>query len=56
MKHQYILLIILLWSNFAFSQEDKTKLDFTGFVDTYHAVRSQSPNDFMSSRSRFVEN
>ncbi|HIP47590.1 MAG TPA: hypothetical protein EYG92_01290 [Lutibacter sp.] len=53
MKHQYILLIILLWSNFAFSQEDKTKLDFTGFVDTYHAVRSQSPNDFMSSRSRF---
>jgi uncharacterized protein DUF1302 len=53
MKQYYIILTILLWPSFAFSQEDKTKLDFTGFVDTYHALRSQSPNYFMSSRSRF---
>ncbi len=52
MKRQYII-IVLLWSTFVFSQEDKTKLDFTGFVDTYHAVRSESPYDFMSSRTRF---
>ena len=42
-----------MWSSFAFSQENETKLDFTGFVDTYHAVRSKSPYDFMSSRTRF---
>ncbi len=42
-----------MWSSFAFSQENKTKLDFTGFVDSYHAVRSKSPYDFMSSRTRF---
>lgn len=52
MKRQYIILTILLWSSFVFSQEGKTKLNFTGFIDTYHAVRTQSPNDFMSSRSR----
>lgn len=27
-------------------------LDFSGFIDSYHAVRLGSPNDFMSSRSR----
>ena len=27
-------------------------LDFSGFIDSYHAVRLNSPNDFMSSRSR----
>ena len=27
-------------------------LDFSGFIDSYHAVRLQPPNDFMSSRSR----
>ncbi|MCD4792053.1 MAG: hypothetical protein K8R54_02380 [Bacteroidales bacterium] len=30
-----------------------SKANFTGFVDTYHAVRSQSSYDFMSSRTRF---
>ena len=29
------------------------KLDFGGFIDSYHAVRLQDPFDFMSSRSRF---
>lgn len=53
MNKIYTIIILLLWVNFAYSQENRTKLDFTGFVDTYHAVRSQSPNDFMSSRSRF---
>jgi len=53
MKRQYIIISILLCSSLAFSQVHKTKLDFTGFVDTYHAVKSQSPNNFMSSRSRF---
>ncbi len=27
-------------------------MDFSGFIDSYHAVRLSSPNDFMSSRSR----
>jgi hypothetical protein len=27
-------------------------LDFSGFIDSYHAVRLRPPNDFMSSRSR----
>ena len=53
MKRQYIIISILLCSSLAFSQVHKTKLDFTGFVDTYHAVISQSPYNFMSSRSRF---
>ena len=30
-------------------------LDFSGFIDSYHAVRLEKPNDFMSSRSRFRE-
>jgi hypothetical protein len=34
-----------------FGQEELT-FKFSGFADTYHAVRSQSPFDFMSSRSR----
>jgi hypothetical protein len=33
-------------------QEDEKKIDLSGFVDTYHAVRSNSSNDIMSSRSR----
>ena len=27
-------------------------LDFSGFIDSYHAVRLKDPHDFMSSRSR----
>ena len=53
MKLKYIFIHIFMWPFFAFSQENETKLDFSGFVDTYHAVRSKSPNDFMSSRTRF---
>ncbi len=52
MKQYYALLIIILSPIFAFSQDDKSKLDLNGFLDTYHAVQSKSPNDFMSSRTR----
>ena len=32
--------------------EDSLRVSVKGFVDTYHAVRTESPNDWMSSRSR----
>ena len=32
--------------------EDSLRVGVKGFVDTYHAVRTESPNDWMSSRSR----
>jgi hypothetical protein len=37
----------------AFAQdEDSLRVSVKGFVDTYHAMRTESPNDWMSSRSR----
>ena len=53
MKLKYFLFLLFLWTSVVFSQENKTKFNFNGFVDTYHAVRSKSPYDFMSSRTRF---
>lgn len=35
-----------------FAQEND-KIKVKGFIDTYHAVRIEAPNDFMASRSRF---
>lgn len=35
-----------------YAQDNKEKLNLNGFIDTYHALRSKSPNDFLSSRSR----
>ena len=32
--------------------EDSLRIGVKGFVDTYHAVRSESPNDWMASRTR----
>lgn len=32
--------------------QDGLDISFKGFVDTYHAVRAESPGDWMSSRSR----
>ena len=32
--------------------EDSLRVGVKGFVDTYHAVRTESPNDWMSSRTR----
>ncbi len=50
MKTIYTIIFFLL-STVVFAQ-DELNFKFSGFADTYHAVRSQSPNDFMSSRSR----
>ena len=37
----------------AFSQdEDSLRISVKGFVDTYHALRLERPNDWMSSRTR----
>ncbi len=47
------IIIALLLPIMAFSQEEENKLQINGFIDTYHAVRTKSPNDFMSSRTRF---
>ncbi len=47
------IIIALLLPIMAFSQEEENKLQINGFVDTYHAMRVKSPNDFMSSRTRF---
>ena len=46
----YISIALLLTglSRVSFAQS----FDFGGFIDSYHAVRLQEPNDFMSSRSR----
>lgn len=49
----YILTAFILFPAFIFAQTDENKIQFNGFVDTYHAVRTQSPNDWMSSRTRF---
>ena len=32
--------------------EDSLRVNVKGFVDTYHALRTEQPNDWMSSRSR----
>jgi len=51
-KYNYIFLLLFL-PLFLNAQNNKDKkMTFNGFVDTYHAVRSKSPNDFISSRSR----
>lgn len=51
MKSIFYLLILFL-PLYVMGQEDEKKIDLSGFVDTYHAVRSNSSNDIMSSRSR----
>ncbi len=52
MKKITITLALIFASILAFSQDDN-KLQINGFIDTYHAMRVKSPNDFMSSRTRF---
>ena len=51
-----LTIIALLWCMLprpALAQdEDSLRVGIKGFVDTYHAVRTESPNDWMSSRSR----
>ena len=51
-----LTIIALLWCmnpRPALAQdEDSLRVGVKGFVDTYHAVRTESPNDWMSSRTR----
>ncbi len=51
MKTLKYTILLFLFTITATAQEE-LKFKFSGFADTYHAVRSESPNDFMSSRSR----
>ncbi len=44
------LVALLLASASAFAQE--SPFQFNGFVDTYHAVQTQHPHDFTTSRTR----
>ena len=51
---KFLLLFLQLLSlHAAWGQEEgDSSWQLKGFVDTYHAVRSEKPNDFMSSRTR----
>lgn len=48
-----LLFLSLLSLHAAWGQEEGvSSWQLKGFVDTYHAARSEKPNDFMSSRTR----
>ena len=48
-----LLFILFLPLHIAWGQEEvASSWQVKGFVDTYHAVRSEKPNNFMSSRTR----
>lgn len=46
------IILVLLAAQMSFGQE-KNDFRVKGFIDTYHAVRIEKPNDFLASRSRF---
>jgi len=46
-----LYIIFQLITVMSFAQGDNIRVK--GFVDTYHAVRIEEPNDFLASRSRF---
>ncbi|NCC99086.1 MAG: hypothetical protein EOL95_05190 [Bacteroidia bacterium] len=54
MKQILCFLMFLFSALTVWSQADSSSITFkyNGFVDSYHALRSQSPNDWMSSRTR----
>ena len=52
MKTLQMISILLLLTTTVKAQDEDINFKFNGFADTYHAVHSQSPYDFMSSRSR----
>ena len=54
MKHLLTIVIIFccMPRPAAAQDEDSLRVDVKGFVDTYHAVRTEQPNDWMSSRTR----
>ena len=51
-----VIIMALLWCALprpALAQdEDSLRVGVKGFVDTYHALRTERPNDWMSSRTR----
>ena len=51
-----LTIIALLWCLIprpaSAQDEDSLRIGVKGFVDTYHAVRTEQPNDWMSSRTR----
>lgn len=48
-----LLFFFLLHNHTVWGQEEEgTSWQIKGFVDTYHAIRSEKPNNFMSSRTR----
>ncbi len=52
MKKCNYLVVFILLSLITQAQDENIDFKFNGFVDTYHAVRSQDSYDFMSSRNR----
>lgn len=55
MRLQFSIFSLWLMSVFPvmlYAQLDSISIQHNGFVDSYHALRSQSPNDWMSSRTR----
>jgi hypothetical protein len=51
MRSRFCLVLLLFLFPVCPAQEE-TIFDFSGFADTYHAVRSSEPWNFMSSRTR----
>lgn len=53
MKHLLTIVLFFCVPCSALAQDgDSLRVNVKGFVDTYHAVRSEQPNDWMSSRTR----
>lgn len=48
----FISLFCLVLPVSAQEEEGQLRVGVKGFIDTYHALRTESPNDWMSSRSR----
>jgi hypothetical protein len=53
MKHLLTIVLFFCIPCSALAQDgDSLRINVKGFVDTYHAVRTEQPNDWMSSRTR----
>ncbi len=48
----FALLLCIVPRSAVAQDEDSLRVGVKGFVDTYHAVRTEAPGDWMSSRSR----
>ncbi|PHS10313.1 MAG: hypothetical protein COA88_02390 [Kordia sp.] len=53
MMNKLLPLILLLGLSSALFSQDKPKMRFQGFLDSYHALGVENDGDFLSSRSRF---